>query len=84
MKRRAPLTEPWKNEAICAQTDPSLFFPEAGDDGREAKAVCYRCPVRRACLVYALKNDENHGVWGGMTVRERRALRRQATQQAAA
>lgn len=62
--------------ALCAQTDPELFFPERGDLGssRRARAVCGRCEVRAECLELfgALVAD---GVVGGLTAAERRALR---------
>lgn len=66
----------WMAEAICAQTDPEAWFPEAGGSSRTAKKVCEGCPVRRQCLAYALDNHESWGVWGGLTERERKQLAR--------
>jgi hypothetical protein len=66
--------EPWVEQALCAQTDPELFFPEKGGSALPAKAICRRCPVTEQCLDYALTHRERHGVWGGMSERERRAL----------
>ncbi|RRC94996.1 WhiB family transcriptional regulator [Schaalia canis] len=66
----------WQQHALCAQTDPEAFFPEKGGSTREAKAVCQSCSVRSECLEYALQNDERFGIWGGMSERERRKLRR--------
>ncbi|MDO4666048.1 MAG: WhiB family transcriptional regulator [Actinomycetaceae bacterium] len=68
----------WQERALCAQTDPEAFFPEKGGSTREAKAVCAGCSVRAQCLAYALENDERFGIWGGMSERERRRLRRKA------
>ena len=68
----------WQEEALCAQTDPEAFFPEKGGSTREAKRVCQVCPVRAECLDYALANDERFGIWGGMSERERRRLKRAA------
>lgn len=68
----------WQEEALCAQTDPEAFFPEKGGSTREAKRVCQVCTVRAECLDYALANDERFGIWGGMSERERRRLRRAA------
>jgi WhiB family redox-sensing transcriptional regulator len=68
---------PWQEEALCAQTDPEAFFPEKGGSTREAKRVCGRCDVRGDCLTYALAHDERFGIWGGLSERERRRLKRQ-------
>lgn len=68
----------WQQSALCAQTDPEAFFPEKGGSTREAKAVCASCEVRAECLEYALLNDERFGIWGGLSERERRRLKRQA------
>jgi WhiB family redox-sensing transcriptional regulator len=68
----------WQDRALCAQTDPEAFFPEKGGSTREAKRVCRSCEVRAECLEYALEHDERFGIWGGMSERERRRLKRQA------
>jgi WhiB family redox-sensing transcriptional regulator len=68
----------WQDRALCAETDPESFFPEKGGSTREAKRVCLGCEVRAECLEYALAHDERFGIWGGMSERERRRLRRQA------
>lgn len=68
----------WQEEALCAQTDPEAFFPEKGGSTREAKHICRMCGVREQCLQYALDNDERFGIWGGLSERERRRLKRQA------
>ncbi len=67
----------WQDQALCAQTDPEAFFPEKGGSTREAKRVCRSCEVRAECLEYALEHDERFGIWGGMSERERRRLKRQ-------
>ena len=66
----------WQERALCAQTDPEAFFPEKGGSTREAKKVCTGCDVRSECLEYALENDERFGIWGGLSERERRKLKR--------
>ena len=66
----------WKYDAVCAQTDPEMFFPEKGGSTREAKRVCLSCEVREKCLEYAIANDERFGIWGGYSERERRRLAR--------
>jgi len=75
-----PLTDAeerdWKRRGLCAQTDPDSFFPEKGGSTREAKRICSGCEVRAECLVFAMDNDERFGIWGGLSERERRRLRR--------
>jgi WhiB family transcriptional regulator, redox-sensing transcriptional regulator len=68
----------WQERALCAQTDPEAFFPEKGGSTREAKRVCLSCDVRGECLEYALLNDERFGIWGGLSERERRKLKKRA------
>lgn len=74
----------WQDHAVCAGVDPDLWFPDKSGDViqtiREAKAVCHRCPVRVDCLEFALEHGEQFGIWGGKTVKERRAIRRQRAQ----
>ena len=66
----------WQTDALCAQTDPEAFFPEKGGSTRDAKKICTTCEVKAQCLEYALQNDERFGIWGGLSERERRRLRR--------
>jgi WhiB family transcriptional regulator, redox-sensing transcriptional regulator len=68
----------WQERALCAQTDPEAFFPEKGGSTREAKRVCLSCEVRSECLEYALAHDERFGIWGGLSERERRRLKRRS------
>jgi WhiB family redox-sensing transcriptional regulator len=67
----------WQERANCLGVDPDLFFPERGASTKEAKGVCAGCEVRLECLEYALRHGEKFGIWGGMSERERRRLRRQ-------
>lgn len=74
----------WMDQALCAQTDPALWFPDgAGHDYRKAKAICGRCPVRDACEAQAQRveggasHPYRHGAWGGTTPRDRAARSRQ-------
>ena len=71
-----PDEQSWQERSLCAQTDPEAFFPEKGGSTREAKKICTGCEVRSECLEYALANDERFGIWGGMSERERRRLKR--------
>jgi len=66
----------WQERALCAQTDPEAFFPEKGGSTREAKRICMGCEVRDECLDYALAHDERFGIWGGLSERERRRIKR--------
>ena len=66
----------WQERALCAQTDPEAFFPEKGGSTREAKRICAGCEVRAECLEFALAHDERFGIWGGLSERERRRLKR--------
>lgn len=66
----------WQERGLCAQTDPEAFFPEKGGSTREAKRICQGCEVKDRCLEYALANDERFGIWGGLSERERRRLKR--------
>lgn len=69
----------WRRRAACTGEDLELFFP-FGSDGPpltqvEAKAICARCPVREACLRYAVTTGQGYGIWGGLIEDERRGLR---------
>ena len=61
----------WRSRALCAYVDPELWFPEKGGPVNAAKRICQRCPVRSQCLAAALARCEQHGIWGGLTYRER-------------
>ena len=65
----------WRRRAACRGSDLEVFFPGRGESAEPARQVCAVCPVRQACLDYALSHGITHGVWGGLTERERRPLR---------
>lgn len=74
----------WRKDAACRDTDPEVFFPTGTDVGwkkteAQAKTVCFSCPVRRDCLTFALNEGIRDGIFGGLTEKERYALRRRAT-----
>ena len=71
-----PEEQSWQERSLCAQTDPEAFFPEKGGSTREAKKICVGCEVKAECLEYALAHDERFGIWGGLSERERRRLKR--------
>ncbi len=66
----------WQRQANCMGVDPDLFFPERGSSTREAKEVCRGCVVQADCLEYAISHGEKFGIWGGVSERERRRIRR--------
>lgn len=68
--------ENWRDQALCAQVDPELFFPEKGGSSKAAKTICKLCPVRLECLQDALDHGDRFGVRGGLSERERRSLER--------
>lgn len=72
----------WMARGSCRNVHPAVFFPSDGLGVEIAKQVCAECPVRVACLEYALANRIDHGVWGGASERERRRIARTRRQQA--
>ncbi len=60
----------WRESALCAQTDPDIFFPEKGDSTRHAREVCAACTVRTPCLQQAIENGEEYGIWGGKGMKQ--------------
>lgn len=72
----ARLTEAdWQSGAVCRGADPDVFFPAADADAAQAKAICAGCGVRIDCLAFAMASDQRHGVWGGLSEKDRAALR---------
>ncbi len=76
-RKHLMLDTSWQEFSNCLGVDPDLFFPERGASTREAKEVCRGCVVKDDCLEFALANGEKFGIWGGMSERERRRIRRQ-------
>ena len=66
----------WRTESACAGKDPTIFFPDVGEPAIEARQICEPCPVRVECLDFAVSTGEVDGVWGGLSPKERRSLRR--------
>ena len=66
----------WRQDAACRDLDTAVFFPETDEAVAAAKAVCASCPVREACLDFALITRQDDGVWGGLDETERRRVRR--------
>jgi WhiB family transcriptional regulator, redox-sensing transcriptional regulator len=74
----------WMAQAACAGSDPDMFFPQPGETTAEAKAVCAACPVRAQCADLAEQRHERFGIWGGLSERDRKRIRRQARHHQAA
>lgn len=75
-------TEKWIDSALCKGRNTNDFYPEMGVKGaakqvREIKQICKQCSVILECLDFAIENEENFGIWGGMTPKERSRIRRQ-------
>ena len=71
----------WRSLGACQHEDPELFFPivptgPGMQQVSQAKAICARCQVRAECLSFAIETVQDHGVWGGTSEEERRAMRR--------
>lgn len=67
----------WQQFALCQEVDPEAFFPERGGSIKDAKATCARCDVRTQCREWAIVNNMQIGVWGGLSERERAKIVRQ-------
>ena len=74
----------WQDFANCKGADPDLFFPERGASTRQAKSICRECSVREECLEFAIVSSEKFGIWGGLSERERRKIRKERQIAAAA
>jgi WhiB family redox-sensing transcriptional regulator len=76
---KLPMALAWRAKGSCRGSDPMVFYPPSDDDALAARAkeICAGCPVRKPCLEFALSTREKHGVWGGLTERERRRVLRQ-------
>ncbi len=71
----------WLNQSRCLNEDPELFFPvgntgPAVDQIEQAKAVCRQCTVTTECAEYAIIENQDTGVWGGLSEDERKSLKR--------
>jgi len=74
--------ETWQEKAACRGPSSALFFPPSHSERKDekderearAKAICRTCSVRKACLDYATRIREPHGIWGGLNELERRDL----------
>ncbi len=76
MKKLTRTIPDWTG-ALCAQTDPELFFPDRTNisNGYLAKKICAKCPLIDKCLDYALDHWDIQGIWGGTNETQRWQLR---------
>jgi hypothetical protein len=66
--------EAWRTQGVCRGIDPETFFPAPNEPADAAVSLCRGCDVQGPCLAWALEVGDCHGVWGGTTPRERRAM----------
>ena len=67
----------WQDFANCRGAEPDLFFPERGASTRTAKGICRECTVQDECLEFAIVSSEKFGIWGALSERERRKIRKE-------
>lgn len=81
------LKEPWNFETpLCAEVGTNLFFPKEADDPElsaiveadysYARKVCEECDHKIECAMWAVEKNERFGMWGGLSPRDRVAIRR--------
>ncbi len=75
------LEHEWRTQALCATSDAELWFAAGAVEHKLAKMVCGRCPVKSDCLAYAMEAPIEHGIWGGLTGRERRRYRLRSSEE---
>jgi len=64
----------WQFQAMCRVEDSNIFFSECDSKVARAKAICSTCPVQKQCLDFAISNNEEAGIFGGLTPNERKSL----------
>lgn len=72
--RERNIDSAWRTRGVCQNVDPETFFPAPSEPADAAIALCRSCSVQGPCLAWALQAGDLHGVWGGTTARERRAM----------
>jgi WhiB family transcriptional regulator, redox-sensing transcriptional regulator len=68
----------WREGAACADRSDVDFFAPPDNRGQveRALAICSICPVIDDCLAFAIETNQNDGIWGGLTAKERLRIRR--------
>ena len=72
----------WRDQAVCKEADPNLFYSNKPAEIKQAVEICNTCPVRVLCANYAVAENEEYGVWGGLTEADRRQLRKKRSSRA--
>lgn len=62
-------------QAACRRSRPAIFFEGRGNT-LIAKSICALCPVRAECAAYAIPIADLWGIWGGLTMSERKTIRK--------
>ena len=70
----------WREQAACVQLPwdyRKYFFGEGEglpvyEQHERARMVCYLCPVQLDCLYYWYESEGEFGIWGGLTVSQRK------------
>ncbi|MFE5704950.1 WhiB family transcriptional regulator [Rhodococcus koreensis] len=66
----------WHGQAQCDPRTADLFFSETDTKSEgAAKRICGRCPVRELCRDYAIDANEAEGIWGGLSLTERKRFK---------
>ena len=67
----------WKDNAACKGMDYDTFFPAVGynQHDMQARTICEHCPVKQPCLMFAVNNHIQYGIWGGLTPIQRKRIR---------
>jgi len=76
----------WQQAAACRGENAATFYPPPFFERKDlriarenlAKSICADCSVKQACLGYAMRTAEPHGIWGGLNEAERRDVRNRA------
>lgn len=75
----------WRKRAECRFSDPELFHIIGDENSKparaqivEARSVCAECPVRRECLDWAIRTQDEYSIAGGKTPNERKSLLRES------
>lgn len=68
----------WIADGACASMPPAMFTDEIEHNKRPSITVlhaCASCPVRRLCLEWSVRTNQDVGVWAGTTPKDRRRMR---------